>query len=114
MRRDLKLLLLEALYEDHVDLWRALSLLRREFPSDREPQGERDLLLESIREMLEAGVAVVGQPSQDGHGFDTWNLSPSAAIERIASEWKELGRDPDLWEIAWFTTSAAGDRLMAD
>jgi hypothetical protein len=85
---------------DYVGLW-SVALLFRE-----ESEGPHDMLgiLEMLKSLLESHQLVVGFPTPDGRGFEAWSLSPEDAIERMAREWRELGRDPDIGEIAWFTT----------
>jgi hypothetical protein len=45
-----------------------------------------------------------GHPAADGRHFVPWILPAEAAIGRIAVEWSALGREPDIGEIAWFTS----------
>lgn len=61
------------------------------------------LTLEFVQEALDAGFKV-GQyvPSKD-FAFLLWNDQSAAYVcSRIKKEWHELGRKPNIGDIAWF------------
>jgi hypothetical protein len=47
----------------------------------------------------------VGHPTPDGRQFVAWGLPPDQAVSRIEREWAALGREPDIGEVAWFTSA---------
>jgi hypothetical protein len=109
----LKNQLLAECREDHVGLWSLIWQIRSalnegEYPvqeKDRtDPREIRHQTLELVRELLDSGLVQVGYPTPDGRSFQPWSLPSSAILERIKSEWDALGREPDIGEIAWFTT----------
>ena len=46
---------------------------------------------------------MAGIPKPDGQGFDRWDLSVQETMDRITHELDELGREPEIGEIVWFT-----------
>jgi hypothetical protein len=105
--------------DDYVGLWSILWQLRYvlnggTYPlqeDDRaDPADVRSLTLKLVREFLESGLVQAGSPTSDGRGFQPWLLSPSEAIARIDSEWEALGREPNIGDIVWFTTTEKGDQ----
>jgi hypothetical protein len=88
---------------DYVGLWEFLWEARRLMPeADQDPV--RAAALDLIRELLEAGQIVAGDPTSDRSRFVSWNLSVPETMDRIKTELAELGRDPVGGEIVWFTT----------
>ncbi len=45
-------------------------------------------------------------------GFHPWSVTPNEAIDRVRHRLNELGRDPDKFEVAAFTTTERGMRLV--
>ena len=87
--------------DDYIGLWRVPSELA-------ENNVPHELLLEKTLEVLQFLATnrsiVFGNPGDTA--FIPWDLSTDVAIDRIAVEWKELGRPPDIGEIVWFTASS--------
>jgi hypothetical protein len=46
----------------------------------------------------------VGFPAEDGRHFEAWQLTPEQSLRRIEDEWIALGREPNIGEVAWFTS----------
>src|SRR5258708_4524257 len=88
--------------EDHVGLWRIANAARRILGESTTVQ-RRALGLSLARRLLENGM-LVGQPTEDGRHFVSWDLPIDAALQRLEREWTALGRDPDIGEVAWFTS----------
>lgn len=93
-------LLLEC-FEDYVGLWR--------FPWDvREVLGLTDsdevksVALEILRELILSGKIIAGDLIEGE--FCSWETSPEETFARIEATWNELGREPAMLKIAWFTT----------
>ena len=54
-----------------------------------------------VRALLEHGL-LAGNLTKEG-GFEPWDRQDSqTVINRIRREWRNLGRDPTIDEIAWF------------
>ncbi|MDT4966523.1 MAG: hypothetical protein QOJ64_1260 [Acidobacteriota bacterium] len=90
-------------FEDYVGLWE----IPAQFEQLHGIGDERLRRVESfkvIERLLRLPAIGVGQFRPHEAVFDFWNLSPVEALDRIASEWDELGHEPSLGEIAWFTS----------
>jgi hypothetical protein len=96
--------LAEECHEDHVGLWRIVNAVRFDLGAAK-PSEIRELTLRLIRNLLHERRMQVGHPAPDGRHFIAWSLSPEQAISRIEQEWSSLGRDPDIGEVAWFTSA---------
>ena len=88
--------------EDHVGLWRLANAAERLLGDSAAPE-RRALGLSLARRLLDNGM-LVGHPAPDGRHFVSWDLPTDVALQRIDREWAALGRDPDIGEIAWFTS----------
>jgi hypothetical protein len=95
--------LAEECAEDHVGLWRIINAVRFDLGST-DPGETRALTLCLVQRLLQERGTVVGQPTSDGRHFTPWGLSPELAVNRIENEWAALGRDPDIGDVAWFTS----------
>jgi hypothetical protein len=92
--------LLREATEDHVGLWAVIRLLR----DATDGPETMEQILAVLEELLVRKQLVVGFPTADGRSFKAWATPPRDSIERIRREWLSLGRDPDIGEVAWFTT----------
>jgi hypothetical protein len=95
--------LVEECHEDHVGLWRVVNAVRFDLGATN-PSQTRALTLQLVRSLLHERGMQVGQPNPDGRHFDSWGLSPDQAVSRIEQEWSALGHDPNIGEVAWFTS----------
>jgi hypothetical protein len=86
--------------EDYVGLWSVIRRIRAVGISERPKVIETTLDL--LAQLLSEGKIVAGQFANDE--FHEWKLPTQHIIEKIEREWIELGRDPTIGEIAWFTT----------
>jgi hypothetical protein len=93
---------LSELREDHVGLWLIARKVRQSLghPSAVEVQAET---LQLVRRLLDARNAAAGFPTADGVGFRPWKLTPAAAVKRIKQSWDQLGREPNIGEVVWFS-----------
>lgn len=96
--------LVEECQEDHLGLWRIVNAVRFDLGST-DPTQTRMLSLHLVRSLLQERGIQVGWPAPDGRHFLSWDLTPDQAIHRIESEWTALGRDPNIGELAWFTSA---------
>jgi len=90
-------------HQDHVGLWELIHAAHLDLGAE-DPASTRELTLRLARGLIcERGVQV-GFPAEDGRHFEPWNLTPEQAIRRIEEEWIALGREPNIGEVAWFTS----------
>ncbi|HZT78802.1 MAG TPA: hypothetical protein VFA26_01160 [Gemmataceae bacterium] len=117
--KQLKMEILQECKEDHVGLWAILFAVRQGLAGERgqsagvDPQEARRITLELIREFLQSGLIQAGFPTPDGRGFTPWRMAPDEVLTRVNAEWDALGREPNIGEIVWFTTTEKGDRALA-
>ncbi len=95
--------LAEECHEDHVGLWRVVNAVRFDLGATN-PSQTRELTLRLVHSLLHERGMQVGHPTTDGRHFVSWGVSPDQALSRIEREWTELGRDPNIGEVAWFTS----------
>src|SRR5262245_16027037 len=88
--------------DDHVGLWEIVNAVRFDL-GVVDPDQVRATTLALVRALLEKPRIRAGFPAPNWVDFLPWDLDPAQVTEKIAREWNELGREPDLWEIAWFT-----------
>jgi hypothetical protein len=94
--------LLAELEEDYEGLWTVLRRVKRKCPG-LSVDDARSMTLAIISELLKDGTIVAGAPARSGD-FIMWKLSPEDTTNRIAKEWQELGREPDIGDIVWFAS----------
>jgi hypothetical protein len=95
--------LVEECREDHVGLWRVLNAVRFDL-GPKGPTEAQAMTLQLVRSLLRERGMQVGHPAPDGRHFVSWGLSPEQAVSRIEREWRALGREPNIGEVAWFTS----------
>jgi hypothetical protein len=95
--------LAEECRKDHVGLWEIVDAVRFDLGSTNAFEMRRLTLHLVRRLLLERGIQV-GHPEADGRHFVAWQLAPDQAVSRIEQEWAVLGREPNIGEVAWFTT----------
>lgn len=82
--------------EDDVGVWVVARVLRTAWP-EVDSVEMRLLAARVLRAVLQRGVSL-GQFSPDGD-FEVWPADGS--VDRVLIDWSDLGRDPDIGEIAW-------------
>jgi hypothetical protein len=60
-----------------------------------------------IHSLLEEGLVRAGNLTEEG--FFPWDGDADGVVARIITAWRELGRAPHLWEIAWFDATDKGE-----
>jgi hypothetical protein len=95
--------ILDECADDHVGLWSVLWDVRHAL-SHASPDEQKSVTLDLLRFLLSHQLIQAGFPAPNGRDFQPWQLSPDEAIEKIAREWGQLGRDPSGGEIVWFTS----------
>ena len=105
--------------EDYVGLWSIIWRIRyelndQEYPPREEDQADpvevRCMTLGLVQDLLQDGLVRVGFPTLDGRGFEPWSLEPGEVTYRINLEWDALGREPNIGEVVWFTTTEKGTK----
>jgi hypothetical protein len=95
--------LIEECDDDHVGLWEIVNAVQFDLRS-KDPKQTQALTLHLVRRLLDEGGIQVGHPASDGRHFVSWGLPPHEAVRRIEQEWSALGREPNIGEVAWFTS----------
>src|SRR6202021_3824306 len=99
--------------EDHVGLWSLVREIRRAGAVDDSNILGTTLTL--LMPFLAEGNIIAGEfvrndkfhtSPLDGYEFHKWKMPPREVIAKIESEWTQLGRDPNIGEIVWFTSAA--------
>ena|SRR5258708_7413272 len=96
--------LAEECHTDHVGLWEIVDAVRVDIGSTNATE-TRALTLRLVRRLLSECGMQVGHPAPDGRHFVSWDLSPDDAVSRIEKEWSALTREPNIGEVAWFTSA---------
>lgn len=88
--------------EDYVGLWSLNWSVRNE--TGENPRTIRDITIGLLTKLLEEDLIKAGLPDEKGE-FEEWHQSADEIIKRIQTDWDHLGREPDIGDIVWFTTS---------
>jgi hypothetical protein len=96
--------LVEECHVDHVGLWEVVRAAQDRLGST-DPSETQALTLRLVRGLLQDRGMQVGHPAPDGRHFVAWDLPPDEAVSRIERDWAALGREPDIGEVAWFTSA---------
>ena len=82
--------------EDAVGLWKIAWHLRRALPSATATHVQE--LAEGVLRGLRATSVLVGDLDDFG-AFQEWD--PDRSIDEVMARWRQLGRDPNIGEVAW-------------
>lgn len=96
--------------EDWIGLWRFVRDARDERPSATADE-IRELVMPTVRKLVAGGYIRPGRLTDERPGFTEWQEGADEAVERIDSEWRALGRDPNIPDICWFTNTELGNRV---
>src|SRR5439155_13366294 len=96
--------LVEGCRDDHVGLWEIVNAVQFDLGC-QDPRQIQALTLQLVRDLLSRRGMRVGHPAPDGRQFVSWDLSSDEAVSRIERAWSALGREPNIGEVAWFTTA---------
>jgi hypothetical protein len=89
---------------DHVGLWEVVDAVKFDLGST-DPSETQEMTLRLVRGLLQDRGMQVGHPAPDGRHFIPWDMAPEQALSRIEKEWAALGREPNIGEVAWFTSA---------
>ena len=96
--------LAEECHVDHIGLWEIVDAVRFDLGSTNAFEIWA-LTLRLVRRLLSERGIQVGHPAADGRHFVSWDLSLDQALSRIEKERSALGREPNIGEVAWFTSA---------
>jgi hypothetical protein len=82
--------------DDHVGLWVVVKQLIAAGVGENEIVEQTISVIKTVVELYNVGI---GQFI--GSNFIFWNESLESSLNRIRIEWYELGRQPDIGDIAW-------------
>ncbi len=99
--------------DDWIGLWRFARSVRDERP-DGTSDEVRERSMPMVRELVVGGYMRPGRLTEDRPGFSEWEEDAEAAVERIEREWRELGRDPNIPDVCWFSNTELGDRVARE
>lgn len=100
-KEELKRVLLDDLNTDFTGLGFFISLAEDIIVPLNKIRAKK-LVIETLTELLTEGIICAGMLEEEG-GFCAWEGSVSEIMEKIEKEWTELGRDPDINEVSWFS-----------
>jgi hypothetical protein len=84
--------------EDYIGLWQIVGAAR---DKTNKPDEVITGVLDIVRALLDRGL-LAGNLKKEG-GFEPWaQQQPDAVLSRIQEEWRALGHDPTIDDIAWF------------
>src|SRR5262249_24057141 len=91
--------LVEECHDAPVGLWGIINAVRYDLGA-RGPEDVRATTLRLVRGLLKHPGMCVGHPTPNGRDFIAWGLSADQVVSRIDEEWKALGRDPNIGDVA--------------
>ena len=65
--------------------------------------------LEAVKRAFEQRLMVAGDVLEHEPGFVRWELSRSAAVERIGREWRAAGGRLEMGDVCWLANTPEGD-----
>lgn len=104
---------LEDLAEDYEGVWTLADRVRAALGVE-DPAAVREVALRLVHDWLASGWILPGVPKCDSPGFEPWPERREEAAMKIAAEWREAGRSPLLGEIAWFSLTLEGEKLLEE
>lgn len=85
-------------HDDYVGFWQILRRAKARLTNADAMTAE---VFDIVRALLERGL-LAGNLTKDG-GFEPWgNQQPDAVLSRVRQEWRDLGGEPTIDDIAWF------------
>lgn len=102
---------LEDLSEDYEGVWAVADRVRDALRVE-DPAVVREVTLRLVHEWLASGLITAGLPKGDTPEFEPWPERGEEAAMKIAAEWRETERLPLLGELAWFSLTSEGEKLL--
>jgi hypothetical protein len=110
MEDELRNELLDRALSDILQLSEMRSVVVRHLPIETDENGVQQATLGVIADLVESGAAIVGDVVRDTEGLlciRSWELPPTAAVQRIEREWRALGT-PNLGDVCWLELTESG------
>ena len=94
--------ILAELEDDYVGFWKITWHIRRTYWvfSDDEL---REISAEVLTDLVARGVTI-GTLDKATGSFDPWPVD--GAVDAVMSAWRDLGSDPNIWDIAWLAPTS--------
>jgi hypothetical protein len=96
------ILIHQELEDDYVGLWKLPWHIRRAYPAVADHQVQA-IAAGILRALLARNVAI-GNLDETTGDFDPWPLRD--AVECAMAAWRDLGRDPNIGEVAWLASTS--------
>jgi hypothetical protein len=104
--------------DDHVGLWAVIRSIDDDaYWAGPLPAEVRSEIMQLLSDLLDAGLIEAGNFAQDKDpkvGWTTIAGSAGAVIAAIARGWDELGRNPNIGDVCWFTATLKGRNLAKE
>jgi hypothetical protein len=92
--------ILDAGSVDYLDFWFITRLAQSEL-GPRPPEEIREVVVQAIRQLLASGPLRAGDLEPPGD-FVAWREDPAESFDRIRGRVRELDREPQVGDVAWF------------
>ncbi len=102
---------LEDLSEDYEGIWTLADRVRDALGVE-DPSVVREITLKLVHDWLSSEWILAGVPMGDAPGFEPWPEKGDDAAVKIAAEWREGESPPLLGEVAWFSLTSKGEKLI--
>ena len=105
-------ILLEGL-RDYQSMWELAKHIRRKLGPSADADRVRRTVLQALRPLVEGGYAEFGQLARVDQFSELtpWSLRGKSAIDELERKWIQLGRDPEIGELAWLQLTSAGEEV---
>jgi hypothetical protein len=90
--------------DDYVGLWSLIWSIKNAGTTSTDV---RNTTVSILQHLLAAGLIIAGEPTEVGD-FEAWPGGTVEIIRRIETAWDQLGREPDIGDIVWFTAPPVG------
>jgi hypothetical protein len=108
---ELRLDLLRRASDDVVGLWEVWRVVKRLHPSPVEVQRREALC--ALKDLLDGGLIKAGQYSPP-KGWVWWDIPPQEIVTKIDRDWRALGGEPTLGDVASFKSTSLGEKYVEE
>lgn len=104
--------------EDYVGFWEIVRDANELSQDSLNFESKKEIALQMVHDLVAGGHMKLGDLKRiEGTNFEEvvpWELELDDMIRRIELEWKELGREPYMWEICFLETTEEGKQALQD